>query len=98
MNPDSMHTAIELMQLGFDVDEIQDFMQSRSDFENIREELLAVKDSLEQVYEAKSNPVSKYVDYKSGWYQDIDGNLYQYDGVVWDVVPGREVGKLEFLG
>lgn len=32
-----------------------------------------------------------------GWYQGADGELYHYDGVIWDEVPGREV-KLEFLG
>lgn len=33
-----------------------------------------------------------------GWYQDADGNLYKYDGVVWDVVPDGKVEDLEFLG
>lgn len=33
-----------------------------------------------------------------GWYQDVEGNLYKYDGVVWDVVPEKSAGKLEFLG
>lgn len=33
-----------------------------------------------------------------GWYQDVEGNLYKYDGVVWDVVPDSRAGKLEFLG
>ena len=98
MNPDSMHKAVELMQLGFDIDEIQEYISASSGLADIRNELLAVKDALEEVHEAKSNPGSKYVDYKSGWYQDLNGNLYQYDGVVWDVVPGRESGELEFLG
>ncbi len=41
---------------------------------------------------------TKFVDYKAGWYQDRDGNLYQYDGVVWDVVPETASGNLEYLG
>ncbi len=35
---------------------------------------------------------------KAGWYQDTDGNLYQYDGLVWDVVPSVKIEKLEYLG
>jgi hypothetical protein len=35
---------------------------------------------------------------KAGWYQDADGNLYQYDGVIWDEVPKDRVEKLEYLG
>lgn len=35
---------------------------------------------------------------KAGWYQDADGNLYQYDGVIWDEVPKEKIEKLEYLG
>lgn len=35
---------------------------------------------------------------KAGWYQDAGGNLYNYDGVVWDVVPGAKIKDLEYLG
>jgi hypothetical protein len=35
---------------------------------------------------------------EAGWYQDKNGNLYQYDGVVWDEVPKDRVSELEFLG
>jgi hypothetical protein len=35
---------------------------------------------------------------EAGWYQDKNGNLYQYDGVVWDEVPKDRVSDLEFLG
>ncbi len=35
---------------------------------------------------------------KAGWYQDSNGNLYQYDGVIWDEVPKERVEKLEYLG
>jgi hypothetical protein len=38
------------------------------------------------------------IDLKAGWYQDIDGNLYKYDGVVWDEVPKDRLEKLEYLG
>jgi len=35
---------------------------------------------------------------ETGWYQDKSGNLYQYDGVVWDEVPKDRVSDLEYLG
>ena len=35
---------------------------------------------------------------EAGWYQDGDGNLYKYDGVIWDEVPKERLEKLEYLG
>lgn len=35
---------------------------------------------------------------RAGWYQDGQGNLYQYDGVIWDEVPKDRVENLEYLG
>jgi len=35
---------------------------------------------------------------EAGWYQDADGTLYNYDGVVWDEVPKDRLSELEFLG
>ena len=37
-------------------------------------------------------------DVKEGWYQSGEGQLYHYDGVVWDVVPSERIEKLEYLG
>lgn len=34
----------------------------------------------------------------SGWYQNSIGDLYHYDGVVWDKVPAEKIENLEFLG
>lgn len=34
----------------------------------------------------------------SGWYQNSSGDLYHYDGVVWDNVPSEKIDSLEFLG
>lgn len=34
----------------------------------------------------------------AGWYQNADGKLFHYDGVVWDEVPDEKQGDLEFLG
>lgn len=33
-----------------------------------------------------------------GWYQDSDGGLYHFDGLVWDVVPEEVTKRLEYLG
>lgn len=37
-------------------------------------------------------------DLKEGWYQNGEGQLYHYDGVVWDEVPSERIDKLEYLG
>lgn len=34
----------------------------------------------------------------TGWYQDSVGELYHYDGIVWDNVPSEKISDLEFLG
>lgn len=39
----------------------------------------------------------KHEEIKPGWYQDIDGYLYLYDGVVWDEVPPMPIKDLEYL-
>ena len=33
-----------------------------------------------------------------GWYQNSAGDLFHYDGVVWDSVPQEKTEDLEFLG
>lgn len=33
-----------------------------------------------------------------GWYQNVSGDLFHYDGVVWDSVPAESIKDLEFLG
>lgn len=35
---------------------------------------------------------------EAGWYQNTDGVLYHYDGVIWDEVPKERLEKLEYLG
>ena len=37
-------------------------------------------------------------DIEEGWYQNSEGRLYHYDGVVWDVVPIQRTADLEYLG
>lgn len=33
-----------------------------------------------------------------GWYQNSKGDLYHYDGTIWDNVPEEKINNLEFLG
>lgn len=44
----------------------------------------------------------RFTDYKpnptEGWYQNSAGELFHYDGVVWDQVPEETLNNLEFLG
>jgi len=35
---------------------------------------------------------------KVGWYQNSKGDLYKYDGLIWDVVPAENISTLEYLG
>jgi hypothetical protein len=37
-------------------------------------------------------------DLKPGWYQSDRGDLFQYDGVIWDKVPDQSLRSLEYLG
>lgn len=34
----------------------------------------------------------------TGWYQNSQGELFHYDGVIWDNVPSEMVETLEYLG
>lgn len=36
--------------------------------------------------------------FESGWYQNGSGDLFHYDGVIWDTVPKEEIRELEYLG
>lgn len=40
----------------------------------------------------------RWVEIKPGWYQNSAGDLFHYDGVVWDNVPQEKTEELEFLG
>lgn len=33
-----------------------------------------------------------------GWYQNSNGDLFHYDGVIWDNVPNERAEDLEYLG
>ena len=46
-------------------------------------------------YVGKLNP---YVQVDAGWYQNADGDLYHYDGTIWDTVPKEQIKDLEYLG
>lgn len=35
---------------------------------------------------------------EKGWYQNSRGDLYYYDGIVWDNIPSEKIMELEFLG
>jgi len=40
----------------------------------------------------------RFVESKSGWYQNANGDLFHYDGTVWDSVPKEAIRDLEYLG
>lgn len=52
---------------------------------------------LEFLRETPRDKVGRFIEAKLGWYQDRYGNLYKYDGVIWDVVPEGSIEELEYL-
>lgn len=40
----------------------------------------------------------KEIEVVVGWYQNSKGDLFHYDGTIWDNVPSEKVQDLEFLG
>ena len=40
----------------------------------------------------------RFIDTVMGWYQNSHGDLFHYDGTVWDSVPTEKINDLEFLG
>lgn len=56
-----------------------------------------VKEAMEWDRRDLERAMQRFKD-QPGWYQDIDGRLYKYDGVVWGVVPGCALSELEYLG
>lgn len=93
---------LRLLENGFGSDEIADLLGLIGDeYSLAKEELEAIRSELEleAMPEFKPGPKKpEYVEYEAGWYQDLKGNLYKYDGVVWDVVPENKPEELEFLG
>ena len=81
--------------MNYDNDEVEKLISEYGlSLKDMREELLHVSGDLDKLQAFSS----RYVDYKAGWYQDLEGNLYKYDGVIWDVVPSKQLPELEFLG
>lgn len=40
----------------------------------------------------------RFIETVVGWYQNSHGDLFHYDGTVWDQVPSERIGDLEYLG
>lgn len=40
----------------------------------------------------------RFTDVAKGWYQNKIGDLYHYDGTIWDSVPSEAIRDLEYLG
>ena len=54
-----------------------------------------VLDTIEFLRDPREN---RFADLVKGWYQNSAGDLFHYDGVIWDKVPSEKVQELEFLG
>jgi hypothetical protein len=76
------------------------YNQINVDVFSIHNEAQAKLDQLQFIRDSKGRftEANMYIGLDAGWYQDIDGRLYKYDGVVWDIVPGCKLADLEYLG
>jgi hypothetical protein len=91
-----LNRIVALLEQGeMNADIADDVIRYFEGLSELKTELLEIDNAIEVIRD-KTKP-NRFVDYKAGWYQDLKGNLYKYDGVVWDVVPGRDT-KVEFLG
>ena len=89
MKPDSLNNAYGYVEL------------------NSAEEILQYYDKLQEwadvaeygrpSAEVPASSLDTYSAAEAGWYQSASGELYHYDGIIWDEVPARGL-KLEFLG
>lgn len=62
----------------------------------IFDELLAKYESLSFLRDDKGRWTPEIPE--AGWYQNGEGQLFHYDGVVWDEVPEVRISDLEYLG
>lgn len=102
---DEMERVMKLLDLGMRMDDIDELLKSISEgYSTIADEFTDINDALDYTINQRmeqitaEQPNAWIVDQKPGWYQDLKGNLYKYDGVVWDVVPENKPDELEFLG
>jgi hypothetical protein len=67
-------------------------------------EVMAVEDAQDEIEaEARAKRLEeekKLKEIKIGWYQDVKGDLYQFDGTTWlGKIPSKDqIEKLEYLG
>jgi len=54
--------------------------------------------SMDELYKFARDQEGRFVTLESGWYQSPRGDLFKYDGVVWDNVPDCALNSLEYLG
>lgn len=55
-------------------------------------------DGLPEFLKEDERTVKEAKKHMKGWYQNSKGDLFHYDGIVWDDVPGESIKDLEFLG
>lgn len=55
-------------------------------------------DGLPEFLKEDERTVKEAMKHMKGWYQNSKGDLFHYDGIVWDDVPGESIKDLEFLG
>ena len=64
----------------------------------ITEEALAWTASKDSREEERLRNLEFTAELSEGWYQNLKGELFHYDGLIWDVVPREKITELEYLG
>jgi hypothetical protein len=97
MKPDSLDSTYGYVDLTSS-EEILQYYDQRMRLAELEE--IAKRERNNSVYAPADIPASSLDTYsaaEAGWYQSASGDLYHYDGIIWDEVPARGL-KLEFLG
>lgn len=67
-------------------------------FDMLAKEMRSVDDS--ELPEFLRDDAGRWIEAEilKGWYQNSRGDLFHYDGTVWDEVPNERIKDLEYLG
>lgn len=97
MKPDSLNSAYGYVELN-STEEMLQYYDKLTRLAELEE--IVTRERKNSAYAPADIPASSLDTYsaaEAGWYQSASGDLYHYDGIIWDEVPARGL-NLEFLG
>lgn len=99
MNPESVDAYTKELEfiVGLGRSDMSD--EDFTMYSDMLNELREQKEDIASLRATAIDPTSlqTYSASEAGWYQSAAGELYHYDGIIWDEVPPSGL-KLEFLG